>query len=322
MPTGHLDSKFASAFVGAIFLGLYLSTFFLCLRWLLFSDNGWTFRKKISWIMLSASAVLCALDITNNSLSLYEVMSDARSVSQPIPTPATTSSPRLTWNAILMCTNANVSALLADSLLMYRCWIIYEKSRTVLIFPLIFWLGGIACTILEACWQIIENGALHSSWHVVNMTIGPGTVLTPFWASTIILNSYTSTAIIYRIWSVKKEVKSHTSKNQLRFVMRVLIESGSLYLAITIAHLVVWFTPSTLAIDVVSAINLPIIGMTFNLIIMRTSQKRAAVESSQDCIGVISDLQFCVPPPDTHVSKETTGSGDTLVNDTLASEIS
>jgi hypothetical protein len=38
------------------------------------------------------------------------------------------------------------------------------------------------------------------------------------------------------------------SRRELRFIVRVLIESGALYLIITIPHFAVWWTTSGLAI--------------------------------------------------------------------------
>lgn len=54
-------------------------------------------------------------------------------------------------------------------------------------------LGGIVCTILQLFLQIVN---IHNpnfgpyQWAAVNMTVGPGIVLTPFWASTATLNAY------------------------------------------------------------------------------------------------------------------------------------
>lgn len=61
--------------------------------------------------------------------------------------------------------------------------------------------------------------------------------------------------IIYRIWRVaNNSAKLGASTDQIRFVMRVLIESGILYLSTTIAHFTVWWTPNNFAIGLVSKI--------------------------------------------------------------------
>jgi hypothetical protein len=76
---------------------------------------------------------------------------------------------------------------------MYRLWITYLKRASVMWFPFILWLGGIACVGMQTFLQI-KN--IHDPnfgpyrWSKVNMNVGPGIVVTPFLASTIVLNAY------------------------------------------------------------------------------------------------------------------------------------
>ena len=58
--------------------------------------------------------------------------------------------------------------------------------------------------------------------------------------------------IVRRIYLVARASKASTGTLHLRFIMRILIESGALYLATAIAHFVVWFTPNSFAISVIS----------------------------------------------------------------------
>ncbi len=60
--------------------------------------------------------------------------------------------------------------------------------------------------------------------------------------------------LIRRIYQVANKCDRATSAKQFRFVMRILAESGLLYLSIMIAHLVAWFTKDYVAIQVLSTI--------------------------------------------------------------------
>ncbi len=60
--------------------------------------------------------------------------------------------------------------------------------------------------------------------------------------------------LISRIYQVATKCDRATSAGQFRFIMRILAESGFLYLSITIAHLVTWFTKDNVAIQVLSMI--------------------------------------------------------------------
>lgn len=37
------------SFTGALAFGLYLTTHLICLRWLLFVNEGWEFKKSTRW---------------------------------------------------------------------------------------------------------------------------------------------------------------------------------------------------------------------------------------------------------------------------------
>ncbi|KAF8959370.1 hypothetical protein BDZ97DRAFT_1922901 [Flammula alnicola] len=289
------DQDVASIFVGALFYGLYLATLFHCIRWLVFIDEGWRIRKKISWTMLIVTLTLWVLSTISRALELRNTMVQVVSESKPKPPPPPSgdigSTTTLPWMAVVICTNANVSTLLADAVLIYRCWIIYEKSRRVVVFPIFLWFGGVMLTALQAYWQIVQSASILKAWQPINMTVGPGTILTPFWGSTIILNGYSTFMIVRRIYLVAKASKASSSAHQLRFTMRILIESGFLYLATAIAHFVVWWTPNAFAISVISGINLSVTGIAFNLILIRAAQGRVEEAKAAD-IGPMSALNF------------------------------
>lgn len=76
---------------------------------------------------------------------------------------------------------------------MYRLWLVHAKQMWVMWFPIFLWLGGLVCTILQLFLQVAHTHNPNLSpyrWAAVNMTVGPGIALTPFWASTTALNAY------------------------------------------------------------------------------------------------------------------------------------
>jgi hypothetical protein len=72
-------------------------------------------------------------------------------------------------------------------------------------FPMILWVGGLVCAILQAYLQVMR---LHNpdvgpyQWASVNMSVGSGIVLTPFWGSSIVLNGYCTSKPINEIKGV------------------------------------------------------------------------------------------------------------------------
>jgi hypothetical protein len=60
--------------VEALLTGVYLTSFLLCLRWLIFSDDGGTLRKGIHWHILIITVILFAFLVTNLGLSLQTTL--------------------------------------------------------------------------------------------------------------------------------------------------------------------------------------------------------------------------------------------------------
>ncbi|KAF8963513.1 hypothetical protein BDZ97DRAFT_2075827 [Flammula alnicola] len=278
------EDRIVSIFLAALATGMYLVTLFYSLHWLLYSGEGWRPRKQMRWAILSATLVLFVLSSLHTGLAVHYTLG-LLGQSDDAPRPS-----RLAWGSLTMCTAANTTALISDAFLIYRCWVVCSKSRKIIIFPSFFWVGGVVCTVLQLYWQIIQTTGINS-WVPLNMTIGPGTILTPFWASTVIVNIYATGFIVYRIWKTAKESKHSTSIRELNFAMRVLLESGALYLVIAVPHFIVWWTEDGAAIFIISWSNLPVICSAFNLIVIRTSQHRE--EDTQNTEpGPISVMQF------------------------------
>ncbi|KAH9476396.1 hypothetical protein JR316_0011971, partial [Psilocybe cubensis] len=216
------------------------------------------------------------------------------------------------------CTVTNMAVLTVDGFLIFRCWQVCERAYKMVISPIVLWIGGAACTVLQIYWQIVQSAEIHKAWTPINMTVGPGTILTPFWGCSIAVNVYSTGVILHRIWRhVQGQKRFSTamssSTRDLRFVMRVLVESGALYLLITIPHFIVWWTPSSTAILILAWTNLPAVGCTFNLIVIRTSQRR--VERDKDCErnrAFLSAVMDFLP-------SDTAGSGDVHTTDHFSS---
>lgn len=285
-PTPEQDV--AIGFVMALFYGLYLATFFHCLRWHLFTNEGWILRdrKSIQWPIFAATCTLFALCTTNRALELKKSMMQAADSSRG----GTTKDKSLPIIQMLLCTDANLTSQLADSVLMYRLWRIYNKSTVIIAFPMLLWIGGFALTGLQAYVQIVQLSNL-KIWLPANMSIGPGIILIPFWASTIVLNLYATSMITRRLYQLSRDVFSSESTRSIKFVASLVIESGALYLVAGIAHFVAWWTPNDFAIAVISNINIPVIGIAFNLMIIRLAQHRAD-EDRKTSGAPVSDLEF------------------------------
>ncbi|KAF9441310.1 hypothetical protein P691DRAFT_766441 [Macrolepiota fuliginosa MF-IS2] len=83
---------------------------------------------------------------------------------------------------------------------------------------------------------------------------------------------------------------------QFRHLLRILVESGILYLAISIAHFFVWFGQNNFAIQTIGGMNSMIMAISFNLILIRTAQSRAEGEETKHNGAGMSVMRFKSKP--------------------------
>ncbi|KAF5352620.1 hypothetical protein D9756_006196 [Leucocoprinus leucothites] len=283
----------AVTFISALVGGVYITSVAFCYRWLFFADEGWKLRKKIYWVTVVATSIIFLLNVIYPAIFLRGVMEMVKLL-EDNPGARYTRAP---WDRILWCTSAIVTVLIADCILIYRCWVVYERrSIAIIVFPAILWLGGLACTILMVYFEIAHTRDPKIGgqvWRGLNESLGPGFALIPFLALTVTLNSYTTCMLMRRINAVARKSESATAR-QFRYIARIFAESGVLCLSITVAQLIAWFTPNNIAIQVLCLINIPVVGISFNLVVIRSAQLRAEQRDPlQDAFeGGISRLQF------------------------------
>ncbi|KAM6492056.1 hypothetical protein JOM56_011780 [Amanita muscaria] len=234
--------------VQAILYGFYLMLVMLTLRWLIFDDRGWKLRGNINGTMISTAILFFVFSTSNLSLSLLMSIVAMRG--------QTTA-----YNRYGIVNNMieNTTILMADAVLIYRCWVVYGKSWRVVIAPVLLWLAALSCSVLVICSQLIvgwESG-FYRLWVV-------------FYCSNILTNVYATGAIIYRIFKAANHRQSGLHK-----ISRTLFESGFLYTLTSSMNLVSSIVVAPPIMRYISdAINFSMTGITFNLIIIRVRQQR------------------------------------------------
>src|ERR1700759_2944427 len=59
-----------SLFMLSVFYGFYIATLLHCLRWLIYTDDGWKRRDRISKIMLTTTILIFLLSTINLGINL------------------------------------------------------------------------------------------------------------------------------------------------------------------------------------------------------------------------------------------------------------
>lgn len=267
-------AQLVAVFVECTFYGIYLVTFVASLQTVLRSSpqRPWLSCLKSNRLMLTVVLLMFIVSTLNLALGLVRVIQGfiygARFGNSAVEQLG------LDWVNILKPLTVNIQIMIADFVMTYRCWVLYAKSYRVVIFPIFMWLAGLACAGTSMYIQgVLTSGA--------NSRVNGGTlypVVAASWSATIALNIYATTMIVLRIWPIinKAAVAYRLSsfpaisqpQTRLHIVMRIMLESGLVYTIMTVIVFVTHISGSN-SIFITSAVEMQIIGITFNLILVR-----------------------------------------------------
>jgi len=243
-------------FIQAMLSGLYTATFVLCLRWLVFTDEGWKLRsrKQINWPMLILAVLVFGLATVDLLLSCRTALASV------------TSDPLIVTRLTVVVVGIEVTTMLiTDAVLILRCWVIYGKSWRIICLPLVLWSFMITGMILFIYW----NATATKGAAMDEMT---KPFLTAVLACNFANNSYVTFALTYRILRMAAEHKMYLYKT-----CRVFAESGILYSMTSLALFVSmasWKGQGRVAL-LCDAVNFSTAGIAFNLILIRAARYRA-----------------------------------------------
>ncbi|KIK53444.1 hypothetical protein GYMLUDRAFT_120627, partial [Collybiopsis luxurians FD-317 M1] len=267
-------------FLQSVFYGLFCISTAACIH------SAWNFPKRgqsrssVKWLMLTIAGLLWVVGTLDVILEVVRHV-DAFITSPEGPLAKFTD--LSDWINICKTTDIGVQTFIGDSLLIYRCWVIYNESWAVISLPLILWVGGTVCTILGATFE--SKFATRSTLNTP--VLAP--IIYGFWASTIALNIITTSLIVYRIWKVHQlttkfrrnsiltESSSAKRPSYLMYIMRIMIDSGVLNTSMSVITLATYVSGSN-SLYITSNVGIEVSGIAFNLIIIRAA---AFTESQQ-----------------------------------------
>ncbi|KAF9527335.1 hypothetical protein CPB83DRAFT_768600 [Crepidotus variabilis] len=220
-------TQLTGMFVQAIFFGVLMVTFGFCLN-SLFTYRGRMKRsREVNWLMVSFTTLSFVLAVFDLCLAFYlnlEVFVFLQGKVDPAKAFSSTSS----WISITKSALIHIQVLLGDSMLIYRCWIVWNRSFKAILLSLTLWLAAISITV----WFVYLEVSIKNHLVISSKLLTPA--ITTFWAITITLNIITTALLVYCIWRVElsnKSVRSGRSDDpsSLAKVVRYVIESGLLY---------------------------------------------------------------------------------------------
>ncbi|EIW76072.1 hypothetical protein CONPUDRAFT_169260 [Coniophora puteana RWD-64-598 SS2] len=177
------------------------------------------------------------------------------------------------WSFVAKNLIYTLQTLVGDGVVIYRCYVVWQ-SRLVVIVPLLLWCSvavtGAGCVYSETQATTDKENIFAS---------GTGPWITAFLVSTLVANLISTTLLAYRIWNVSRRVGHiQVQKSTLWPFLRIILDSGILY-SITLLAALLCFVAKNRGHYVLLDMIMPIISITFYLVIIRVTLKKS---SSQD----------------------------------------
>ncbi|KAG2002397.1 hypothetical protein CC2G_004591 [Coprinopsis cinerea AmutBmut pab1-1] len=211
------------------------------------------------------------------------------------------------WINVMKMACYVAQTFVGDSILLYRCWIIYNRRWLVIAFPTLLWIG---CTVCGAITIYVEatldtEGALLNAKSLIPF-------ITSMLCLTLAMNSLTTGLIVHRIWRIHARVKRRMSAydfsdSALSKVLVVLIESGLMYTTSILILFALYMAGHNGQYGVSNAV-VQIIGITFNLIITsvdRESRQSSSASATASRSNIVATNRGGVPLHQIHVQTST-----------------
>ncbi|KAF9263823.1 hypothetical protein L218DRAFT_944281 [Marasmius fiardii PR-910] len=268
-------AQIVALFMECILYGIYLVSFGYCLQAILvekaYTPSGFRFKSNINWTILVFALLLGLVATIDVAFGLRHIL-DAF-VYYKGPGGAAEELQNISyWVNVMKTVDSIVQTYIGDIMLLYRCYIVYGRSWKVIIPLVIFWIGGSTCgALLIYTFATLEAPALITTTNA--RPFGDASI-----GLSLALNIVTTGLIVWKIWSMDKQNTSIMTNNtdirarsKLRQIVRIIIDSAALYTIATTIFVILYAAGSNASY----ALSDAIIGISFNLIIIRVTAKRS-----------------------------------------------
>ncbi|KIP07584.1 hypothetical protein PHLGIDRAFT_412628 [Phlebiopsis gigantea 11061_1 CR5-6] len=257
-------AQLVALFMESIFYGLYLVTFGMCMYIMLVRGRSGARQRGVFIAVAVSMFVVATLDVV---LLLVHILYAFVWYHGPGSAIGEFLDISVWINAIRLVTYSAQTSI-GDVILIYRCFVVYGRSLLVLIPFGLLWIAELVTEVFDCYIEF----TLHKS------TLFTANQLTPFILSleciTLALNVIATSLIIYKIWRVDRSSRrlfSLRSSDSLKRAIRIVVESGLMYTLSVVCLMGVYISGNN-AMYGVSDCLVQIIGISFNLIIIRIDQ--------------------------------------------------
>ncbi|KAF8073334.1 hypothetical protein FPV67DRAFT_1477424 [Lyophyllum atratum] len=281
-------------FFGSLGYGINIVTFFICILKLLVVGGNLKSRHETNYPMTGAAVsmfIIATCDIVVEVCQDVTVFVDKNFEADP-----RVGGGGSQWWAVSLFSFFVAQMTLGDIILIYRCFIVWNRTWKVIVAPIVLSLAAVGCGVSVV---II---ALTTYFTSDRGRITP--LITSMLTVTLASNFLSSFLIVFRIWGVHRESARYKMSGQddpLPRAIRVTVEAGLIYTTSLIVLLAIHVNGGG-AQHTVSRLIVQIIGIAFNLVISCTTPKF----SDSHILSIVPE----VPPQPMVISKEVVISRD------------
>jgi len=265
------EAQLVGLFMESVTYGIFLVTFGLCMQALCFEKNStfvWRRPRDIRWGMLLVAFLMFAFATMDVAFGLRHILQAFISYDGP-GGPNQKFSDMSTFLNVIKTVDFVFQTAIGDAILIYRCLIIYNRLWYIIALPAALWALSLASGLV----MVWVECTTHHEALLNNPRIKPW--LDTLTACTLIVNVLVTSLIVWRIRRVCTNSAS-AKMNIDRFlrIIRVVLDSGLIYTVCIITFFGTTLAGSNAQYGV-SDVVVQVIGITFNLIIIRVNNGTA-----------------------------------------------
>ncbi|KAJ6518398.1 hypothetical protein DFH09DRAFT_998263 [Mycena vulgaris] len=260
-------ARLVALFVSCVLYGILLMTFIPSIRSLLCSaSQKFQFKQRadIKFPIVAATSIMFLVSSVSVVLSLQSVIDAFVDYKGPGGALEFYDTVNAGWKHWIVAIEDTVQVITGDGLLIYRCYVIYDRNWRVVILPGISWLAMTALSITSSYYEAALPGAKRLNDHITIPVLSVTLFLT---FTTSVITTY---LIVRRLFTVEYKTKLHgaTQTHFLTRVAMIFFETGMIYTLSVVAALGVYLSGSNLEYVATLAL-IHIIPITCNLLLIR-----------------------------------------------------
>jgi len=296
LDTATLAGLFASSILYGIFVVLLIASLYILL-----------FRRKTknpNFILIAAAMSMFLVNTTVLGISFARV-DDAFIILRNEPGGPIADLTLLSqWKEVTRTALTCSYFVLADAVLIYRCWIVWGKNIWIVVFPMVLFLASATVDVF----MVVTMATLDAGDSIFVTALGDW--ITAVISLTLAQNIIVTSLIVFRIWKINMSTAS-SAAGSLRPIVSIILESGVIYCASLFIFLMTYVAGSNSQYIMVDCIN-PMIGITFTLLIVRVGLGLTGSEASSNYRSNIRSHLTPIAPISINVSRhyQTDGGGD------------